>query len=537
VPGNYATLNPLAISPTYLTLANGNLQTLSTGGGATYQEVPLTIPVDFDGSSKWYVEFSPTAIVGTYYPSIGISPASKYFNKQDQQCGSADGGTAYMANGQKYNAATLSSYAASFTGGDVIGVAVDEAAGTVTMYKNGSSQGTLASSLTGKQVITVTHAGASICHLNAGQRAFAYSAPSGYKALCTANLDDPTIADGSTAMDVALYTGNGSTQSISGLNFSPDFVWIKDRAPSGNNHGVFDVVRGTTKGLFTSLTAAEVTDSDSLTSFDSTGFSTGSGGTTFSTNINGYSYVAWTWDGGSSTVSNTDGSVTSSVRANATAGFSIATFTNPASGGWTFGHGLNAAPEFVVMRPINATSNWQTYHKGLTAISSGRKFIWLNSTNAEMGTANNYWTSDPSSTIVSAGSGMNPGSAQAHIAYCFAPVEGYSAFGSYTGNGSSDGPFVYTGHRSRWIMIKDATQGGTGQDWIIIDTARDSYNVVQSKLYANLSAAESTNTNNAADILSNGFKLKSTNSATNASGDTYIWASFAENPFQYARAR
>ena len=640
VPGNYATLNPLAVSSTYITLANGNLQTVSTGGGATYQEVPLTIPVDFDGSGKWYVEFSPTAVANTYYPSIGISPASKYFNKQDQQCGGPDGGTAYMANGQKYNAATLSSYAASFTGGDVIGVAVDEAAGTVTMYKNNVSQGTLASSLTGKQVITVTHSSTAACHLNAGQRAFAYSAPSGYKALCTANLDDPTIADGSTAMDVALYTGNGTSQTISGLGFSPDFVWLKSRSNIvGNN--LYDVIRGVNKPLITNSTAAEDSTNiyGAVSAFNSDGFDVQVGSTdAIRANASSYTYVAWTWDAGSSTIAdvygaaatvsstaslattlistaspstvpnsyqnydldlkrsvtsvdikftysasnisylvstdgttwtslstgnsqtggatstishgssfrylrfhypsgnfnqgfqeinNTDGSIGSSVIANPTAGFSIVTYTGTGSSG-TIGHGLGVKPKVVLIKNRDAVADWGFYYD---FVDGTMDRLLLNTTDAKTDQA----VSAPTSTVFSTAGGSGDGAnGEKYVAYCFAPIEGYSAFGSYTGNGSSDGPFVFTGHRSRWLMIKRTDSTGS---WVMLDTARNSYNPAEKSIYADTSDAEYTPGQDWADILSNGFKPLATYVEVNASGGTYVFASFAENPFKIARAR
>ena len=275
--------------------------------------------------------------------------------------------------------------------------------------------------------------------LNFGQRPFAYTAPSGFKALCTTNLPEPTIADGSTAMDVALYTGNGSTQTISGLNFSPDLVWIKNRANGLTAHRLCDTVRGATKEIYSNETDAEATDANGLTAFTSDGFSVGSSG-----GVNGSSngIVAWTWDAGSSTVTNTEGSITSQVRANASAGFSVLTWTGQTAAG-TIGHGLGVAPSLIICKARSNAQSWGVYHKD-TGINN---YLLLDSTGASTAYSGIWGSSAPTSTVfgVPGNVGLNNNNTWTYVAYCFAPVAGYSSFGSYTGNGSAtDGPFVFT---------------------------------------------------------------------------------------------
>jgi hypothetical protein len=234
-------------------------------------------------------------------------------------------------------------------------------AGTVKFYKNNTlihnltfGSGTVPDLSTGVFPGYNVGAGPTSVDLNFGQRPFAYTAPSGFKALCTTNLPEPTIADGSTAMDVKLYTGNGSTQTISGLNFSPDFVWIKNRNISGYWHELYDSVRGVSRRLYSNATSAEgdILVKRYLTAFNSDGFTL----IFVDPNANGINsigttYVAWTWDAGSSTVTNTQGSITSQVRANASAGFSVVTYTgNGTAGAYSFGHGLGVAPSLVILK-------------------------------------------------------------------------------------------------------------------------------------------------------------------------------------------
>jgi hypothetical protein len=282
--------------------------------------------------------------------------------------------------------------------------------------------------------------------------------------------------------------------------------------------------------LESNTTDAEATSDNGLTAFNSAGFTLG---TLAQVNTNAATYAAWTWDAGSSTVTNTAGSITSSVRANASAGFSIAGFTTPTSGTYSVGHGLNVRPDFVIFKIRGTTGNWLCQH-----ISIGTQYLLLNTTGAAV-TDSGAWPSAATSTVVNFGTGLSGYSGATGIMYCFAPVAGYSAFGSYTGNGSADGPFVYTGFRPRWVMVKRATGTSGGSDWLVYDALRPGNNLNDLFLKPNTSDSEqSGSTNNPIDLLSNGFKIRWSTANSNASGETFIFAAFAESPFGLnARAR
>ena len=279
--------------------------------------------------------------------------------------------------------------------------------------------------------------------------------------------------------------------------------------------------------LSSSETAAEITYS-SVTS-QSAGFDLS--GAESRVNENALTYVAWTWDAGSSTVTNTAGSITSQVRANASAGFSVMTGSTPASSvNFTFGHNLGIAPSLVIYKHTAVSGNWQVYHR-----SGGGNNYNLNST---AGPANSgTWSGlDPSSTLITIPSGIVSANSSAFVCYAWAPVAGYSAFGSYTGNGSADGPMVWTGFRPRFLLWKRSDSTG---DWIIFDSARDTYNYAEKQLLPNSSSAEVVTGGGFVriDFLSNGFKIRSTDSYVNANGGTYVYFAVAENPFAYSRAR
>jgi hypothetical protein len=512
VRGNYATLNPAAVLATKITLVNGNLQQ-GTVSGATYQEIPITLAINFSGSNKWYAEVNATTVSGTYYPSIAISSANKIFAAQDVQGGDTLNSTAYMANGQKYNNASLTSYGSAFTSGDVVGIAVDEAAGTVVMYKNNVSQGALASSLTGLQFITVTAHTGSNFHFNAGQRPFAYTAPTGFKALCTQNLTTPTIKKPSSYFDSLAYTGTGASNSISSLGFSPDLVWIKNRGTT-TSHAIYDTTRGTGAQLSSNLTDEEVTSSTGLTAFGSNGFTIG---TSTLVNTSGTQYVAWAWDEAP------------------IAGMDIVSYTGTGAIR-TVAHNLGVAPKMIIAKLTNSAGfQWPVYHSSLTSASS---YIWLNSTNAQATDAA-YWGTAPTSSVFSVGTNANVNNnTSPYIAYLFAEVEGFSKIGSYVGNGSTDGPFVYCGFRPRWVMLKAFTESSVEQ-WWIIDTSRSPFNLCKNNLAANSSGSEQDGvaSNRTLDILSNGFKLRDFDAGFNYATYSYIFAAFAESPFKYSRAR
>ena len=518
VRGNYCTLNPLN-KGSALVLSEGNLQV--TGTTNAYNCVFGTIGVS---SGKWYWEQTLQAVVSQDI-QLGIVNKDVPLNSYP---GSTSRSYGFSSNDSKWNNSTSSAYTTSWVSGDIIGLAFDADAGTLTLYRNGSSLGTAFSSIPADTYFPVAGAynSSSTSVLNFGQRPFAYTAPSGFKALCTTNLANPTIADGSTAFDALPYSGNGqSSQAITGYSFSPSFLWIKERS-STSDHGLWNTVVGTSKYLLTDTNDSEFTTSTELSSIDSNGFTVGSSGMT---NQSSQTYIAWAWDAGSSTVSNTDGSITSSVRANASAGFSIVTYSGDNSTSGSVGHGLNASPGMVIIKQRNGTKNWKVAHTSLASTH----MMTLNETYA---TGAASWNGVTSSVFYPARSGdtYNNTSGENYVAYCFAPVEGYSAFGSYEGNGSTDGPFVYTGFRSRWLLIKASS--ASGSHWILIDSARDTYNQTVNQLYANLSNAEGSGSS--VDILSNGFKPRADSfNNINGSGITYIYAAFAESPFQYARAR
>jgi hypothetical protein len=529
VRGNYCTLNPLAISnagTVNWTLTNGNLD---AGDPADcYGVIPGTIGV-LSGKYYWELTFAGGSIGSTGY--WGIERCDN--TRTTRFPGNYENAYWFRADGNKVSGTgSASSYGSSFVLTDKAGIAFDADNGTLTFYKNGTSLGTAFTGIDTSQlwrlVIGNTSNTTSIITwtLNAGQRPFAYTAPSGFKALCTTNLAEPTIADGSTAMDVVTYTGNGSTQTISGLGFSPDFVWIKQRN-AARSHRLFDTIRGAGDALFSDLTSAAQTESNALTAFNSDGFTLGDA---LAVNVSPNTYVAWTWDAGSSTVTNDAGSITSQVRANASAGFSVVTYTGNGAAGATVGHGLGVAPSMLLVKARAGVENWAAYHSSIGAT----KYLILNATSAEAVDIGRWNNTAPTSTVVSIGDhGSVNTNTTNYVAYCFAPVAGYSSFGSYTGNGLADGPFIYTGFRPRWVLVKNSSATGA---WILLDSARDTYNVAGLTLTPDASTAESSN-DSRWDFLSNGFKIRNTYSNQNSNGATYIYAAFAEHPFATARAR
>ena len=338
----------------------------------------------------------------------------------------------------------------------------------------------------------------------------------------------PAITKPNLHFDTTLYTGTGSNGlAVTNGGFQPDLIWLKSR----NNtyyHNLLDSVRGAGVRLFSNLTDAE-SDNDCQSSFDSNGFTLNAdaGGVNNSTTT----YVAWQWKGGGTAVSNTSGTITSSVSANPTAGFSVVTYTHNGTNAATVGHGLGVTPSFIINKQRSAAStNWRCYHASLTAGYN----IQLNLTQAQ-GTAADIFQTAPTSSVFTPGNG-DSASGQTMVAYCFAPIAGYSAFGSYTGNGTQGaGPFVYTGFRPRYVLIKNINGA---YDWHCFDIARGQYNYSGSNiLKPNTSDAELTARNDVQiDFLSNGFRLIGNDIGINQSGSTHIYAAFASAPFKYANA-
>ena len=365
--------------------------------------------------------------------------------------------------------------------------------------------------------------------------------PTGYTAFATAELPDPGIDPnkGDTAdeyFNTVTYTGTGaSTLSITGVGFQPDWVWAKKRSAT-DSHATSDVVRGVTKTLFPDVTNAESTDANGLQSFDSDGFTVGSGsGSGVWGGNSGATYVAWNWKAGGSDSTNGDGSLTSQVSVNTEAGFSIVAYSGSDSAA-TVGHGLGVAPDFVLVKQRTATGNW-IVGADIPDWTWTSDYLLLDDTAAKQTNAGStFFTGAPTSTVLNLGGGSyTSSSSQELIAYCFAEIEGYSKVGTYTGNGSSDGAFVYTGFKPAWVMLKRTNTTGS---WKIFDNKRpDPFNVIDARIEADNNGAESTSSSYSIDLISNGFKLRGTSAEQNGNGSTFMYLAFAEQPFKYANAR
>jgi len=567
---NFATLNPLydTGAPTH---AEGNLQVSdsSTAAGASTYQIPKT--------GKWYFESKLTAGGGV---RVGVS-AQDVNTMNVNNFLPVTGGTGNYFNNTNGSGTWINNGTGAATGGgtssftanvlsNVLGVTVDvenlqiyfqsdvgsglEVIGPFTINSSHTDLN-IGFNMNGDTVKfnfgqdssfsgSVTSGSAEAQDAN-GVGDFYYTPPTDALALCTSNLTEPAIGPNSDTtsdehFNTVLYTGNGSTQSITGVGFQPDWVWIKERS-STSGHSLFDVIRGAGEYLGSHSTAAEATSTTQLTSFDADGFTTGASG---GTNQSGQTYASWNWKAGGTAVSNTDGSITSSVSANQDAGFSIVSYTGNGTDGATVGHGLNSRVEAVILKDRDNGSNWNVKFKDMTS----NQVCFLNTSDDDESPGSGYignFTADDTFTLVNGGSGItNVNRSGADIiAYCFHSVEGYSKVGTYVGNGqnSPNGTFVYTGFRPAWVMVKDITDTSY---WVIIDNKRaEAYNIDTARLYANDSASEAaTNTNRYMELFSNGFRLHGNNAGSvankwNESGDSYIYLAFAEAPFKYANAR
>jgi len=523
--GNYCVINPIDVSAS--TVASGNLNISYATNSDTNRSATFGV-----SSGKWYWETTITAVGGTY-SIVGITSGASTATP----LGTSSYQYSYISStGNKFNNNSSVAYGATYTTGDVIGVALDMDAGTLTFYKNNLSQGTAYTGLSGTFFPAFNARNASSNDANFGQRPFAYAPPSGFVTLNTRNLPTPTIgATASTTankyFDVSLYTGTGATQTVTNSgSMQPDFVWTKSRS-NVVNHILVDAVRGGNKILFSDLTIAEQTASF-IDSFNSNGWTVNSGAGTGG-NQSGYTYVGWQWRASNATaVTNTAGSITSTVSANTSAGFSIVTYTANGAAAQTIGHGLGVVPAMVITKCRSAgSSNWGVYHQSIGNTGA----VFLNTTNATV-TSSLFWNNTtPTSTVFSVGTNNTDTnfSTNTMVAYCFAQVAGYSAFGSYTGNLSSDGPFIYLGFKPAFVMIKSTVD--STRNWSIWDNKRDTYNVVTDRLLPNDSSAEIVADD--LDFLSNGFKIRRTGGDFNLSGSNYIYMAFAESPFKYALAR
>jgi len=523
--GNYSVFNPVNVSGGgTTTITDGNLAT-SVGSTTTYGKILGSVGMS---TGKWYWEVLVTAIGGAGNIGIGdgTAPSASF------GLGGVSGELSYQSSGNKYTNNSGTAYGATYTTNDIIGVAYDADAGSITFYKNNTSQGAI-TGFSGTKYAAVGSGGGTNPQyaINFGQRPFSYTPPTGFVALNTQNLPTPTISNGASYMAATTYTGTGSAltvaNTVGSASFQPDWVWVKSRS-AATDHALYDAVRGVQKQLESNTTTAETTETTGLTAFGSTGFTVGA---LAQMNTSAATYVAWQWNAGGSTVTNTSGSISAQVRANATAGFSVVTYTGTGANA-TVGHGLGVAPKMIIVKRRNGggTENWMVYHISLGAANR----VLLNLTNAS-NTDTAIWNSTtPTSTVFSVGtSSETNANTGTYVAYCFSEVAGYSKFGSYTGNLSTDGPFVFTGFRPRFVMFKRTDAVAS---WRIIDTAREPINATQTEIYPNLANAEGSAANGM-DILSNGFKLRGSYAEWNASGGTYIYACFAENPFKNSLAR
>ena len=323
-----------------------------------------------------------------------------------------------------------------------------------------------------------------------------------------------TINKSTDYFNTKLYTGNGSTNAITGVGFQPDWTWIKSRDYS-DSHSVYDAVRGVTKRIRPNHTNAEQTLANSLTAFGSDGFTVGSDG---QDNSNSQTYASWNWLANGTGSANTDGDINSTVSVNQTAGFSIVKFTGNLSNS-TVGHGLGATPSMIIFKSLAGTTDWRTYNK---SVGNG-SYLKLNTTSASTSSSNTFNNTSPTSTVFSIGSSDSTNPSSDMIAYCFAEKQGFSKFGSYTGNGNANGPFIYTGFKPSFVMIKNAS---ISTNWVMIDNKRPGFNSNNYFLYPNLSDAETTNYG--LEILSNGFKPLTNLSWINESGSNIIYMAFGQ---------
>ena len=534
----YNILFPLSTS----TVDNGNIRLVNSGTSAWRHAISsIALP----NTGKWYFEMA--ASVDTNNGHMGLAPVESL----------ANGSNGYVTDAILTNTPNSSGTAAGGLAGstqtwtgtyninalEALACAVDMDANKVwfrigsNWVDAGSGAGDPASGTNpavsgginyNKTYHFITSAYAQNHYVNFGQRPFAYTVPTGFKKLNTYNLPDSTIADGSQYMNTVLYTGDGDLTShpITGVGFSPDWIWIK-RRDSANSHQTYDSVRTLGYVLSTDKTNAEADETSKFVSIDSDGFTIKSNAG--SHNLLNATYVAWNWRGSdSSAVSNTDGDITSTVSANTSSGFSVVTYTGTGANA-TVGHGLGVAPQVVIVKSRSATGSWIMNHPDIDA----GEYLLLDSNAAAAGSA--AWQSTrPSSSVFYVTSGTSYGANGVdYVAYCFAEVEGFSQFGSYIGNGSADGAFVYTGFRPAFVLTKSATEA---RNWVIIDTTRDPNNLADQNLEPNTSNAEFTNADDM-DILSNGFKMRTANPGANGNGQTIIYMAFAENPFKNSLAR
>jgi hypothetical protein len=552
---NFPVLNAVS-AYSGLPISAANLQTTAVASGANWFSRSTTMAVS---SGKWYAEFSMPSITSGAQGNpvgFGVMPSSIDFSAIGQQIGGSGYGYGFYCpdtTGSTPKKIVAGTVTAVGTGSatattDIFMVAFDLTSGNAWFGKNGTWYAGNPSAGTGASITGITAGeyifGLSVYRdgtytnntaaINFGQRPFSYTPPTGFLPLNTDNLPTPTIPNGAAQFAATTYTGNGTSQSITntvnGTSMQPDLLWTKSRSSTAF-HYLQDSVRGVNKALFSNATDAEYSITPTTTTLNNNGFSFNGGESGL--NANTQTYIAWQWKAnGTPAVTNTSGSISSTISANTTSGFSIVTYTGTGANA-TVGHGLNLVPSMIFIKNRNSGAiGGAVYHASLGAT----KYLQLFQTttgNAMETTDNTAWNGGSptfNNNVFSLGSLNRTNSAQQMVAYCFSEIAGYSKFGSYIGNGAANGPFVYLGFRPRFLMIKASSAAGS---WGMVDTSRDTFNLSTKGLYADLSDAEDIT--RAIDILSNGFKLRS--ATANNLVATYIYAAFAENPFNYSLAR
>lgn len=496
VRGNYVTLNSLNFANGFVTLSNANMRLTLNSDGLNHT-VGSTTSLN---SGRWYFETTITTVGGSS-PYVGIIPITSVVNSGSNLSVASFTNSCWAGNG-------------AFSAGDIIGFAFNLDSLTFAAYRNGVqlsggniSGSTITSGI--RYMPAFSGINATVMDVNFGQRPFAYTPPANHRALCSTNIAD--ISDSSK-----WFYGN-----------SPDFIWIKNRT-NATSHTLSDIGRGFELGLSTDNTLADYSKSQ-ITEINKFGMSV-SAITDGNTNTASSNFIYFAWDGGGIPVTNSTGLISCEVSANTTSGFSVVTYTGNGSGVSTsIAHGLGATPSMYIIKNRSAAgTNWVVYHQDI-----GNNVLFLNTT--AISTANSaYFSSFPNSSFfyVSTDSSVNTNGSR-YVAFVWTPIEGYSSFGSYTGNGATDGPFIYTGFRPRWIMIKRSSVA-VG-NWRTYDTTRSTINPMGSEVYPNSPIAETSNIY--FDITANGFKLRTTDADLNTASSSYIYAAFAENPFKFSRAR
>lgn len=513
--GNYATLNSIRRVTANDSTGNGNTS-FSVSNGPYLSTIGMS-------SGKWYCEVLHTGTSANCRVGLASSFIAIPVNT-NTYIGDTILGWAYLASGSKRTGGSTSSYGSSWGAGVTIGIAYDADNGTLTFYRNGVSQGTAFTGITGGPfhfAVSPDAAGFAFSgFVNFGQFPWTYAPPSGHVGLVDTNLTAPSITRPSDAFQTLLWTGNGTSQTITGLNFSPDFVWIKARN-SIESHAMYDIVRGAQNRLASNESVVEATSDSGLTAFNSNGFSLG---TLSRVNSNATNYVGWCWDTGSLNIVNAQGSISSISRANTNAGTSIVTYTGTGASA-TVGHGLGRAPAMIMIKARNLMANWVVYNNSYIATLNFSAAATISTIDIAAVGSTTFTLGSTSTTTNSPNN--------TYVAYCFASTPGYSAFGYYTGNGNANGPFVPLSFRPRWIMVKNASGSGS---WYIADLARSGSTTGSFSQFLFPASAASETSNRLIAPASNGFTVLTSISDFNQAGSNYLYAAFAEFPLQFARA-